>query len=86
MKEIILDNKERELVARAREAGFKDWSYRSWRTTRKTRRHGMEEYSLTKSIANDGEWSFVQKFSDGTRVKTTTCELGYLIFVMDKMA
>ena len=70
MKELRLNREEKKFVAMAERNGFEEWSYKSWRRNTE----GMKE-SLTKSMVNKGEWSFVREYESGTRIKITARDI-----------
>ena len=79
MKELRLNKEEKKLIDLAEQNGFEQWSYKSWRRNTE----GMKE-SLTKSMVNKGEWSFVREYESGTRIKITASDIEdisyYVIF------
>lgn len=79
MKELRLNKEEKKLIDLAEQNGFEEWSYKSWRRSGE----GVKE-SLTKSMVNKGEWSFVREYESGTRIKITARDIEdisyYVIF------
>lgn len=79
MKELRLNKEEKKLIDLAEQNGFEQWSYKSWRRNTE----GMKE-SLTKSMANNGEWALVKEYENGTRIKITARDIEdisyYVIF------
>lgn len=75
MKELRLNKEEKKLIDLAEQNGFEEWSYKSWRRSGE----GVRE-SLTKSMVNNGEWSLVREYLNGTRMKITAMDIDDIVY------